>query len=611
MIRDKYMYETRLTFSLAFRVLLSSISFIVIPLIFYAFYTYNRDYDQKLQDIFDEMHLFQKDQILFMTHFEENNLILLSAIRDLIVQIQSESGRPSIDKIDKILNNFSSKENLSANFYLTVNSDASLICRSSSINAYKNIDFANHINLEHIKQTTFVASDPVFGYSLYLVSSITNLKDEIIGVIGMAIPLSKLVIELDTLRNPYKANISIIDSKGKILASTALSRVGLKFSEITKITKIQSVTNGSEFYLNNERRFLTTSPLPGTQTKIALTIPSKALLENLYKAISELTALLIFILIFGGLISYILTLRFAKPLLQLSVVMEKAGHGDLNQRYQKDPIGFEINYLGEKFNEMVNSLISYIEEVKKERAFKEAYQKELQIGRDIQAAILPEKRIDFFELQTAIYFEPAKEVAGDFYDYMIKGDNLFITIADGVGKGISGCLYAFSLRSTLRAAEAIFDNLSEITLKTNTLFCEDTKESGSFVTAFLAKYHGPTKTLSYVNCGHTYPIIKRSAGNIERLETSGIAFGALLFDTVEVKQTTLYQDDFLIFYSDGLTDAQDTTQKLFSEKRLLHLVETCTYNTPHELLELINKEIALFTKGEPQYDDITILILKI
>ncbi len=604
------MYKAKLTLSLAFRVLLSSVAFIVTPLIFYTIYLYNRDYNQKLNDIFNEMHLFQNDQIHFMKHLEESNLNFINAIQQLIVLVQKESGRASLDKLDKILTNFTSSHHLNVNFYLTVNKDSHLICTNSSLKSYENIDFSSYFDLESVKKMSFVAPDPVFGYSLYLVSSIKNTNDEVIGVVGTSIALSKLVYELDTVRSPYGANISIIDAQGKILASTALTRVGYKFSEITHIEKIPSVPNGYEFYLDNERRFLTSTNLVGTHTKIALTIPAKVLLEGLYKTITELSSLLIFILIFGGFISYLLTLRFAKPLSQLSYVMGKIGHGDLNERFHKDPMGFEINYIGEKFNEMVVSLINYIEEVKKERSFKEAYQKELQIGREIQAAILPEKSIDFFQIQTAVYFEPAKEVAGDFYDYMIKDDNLFITIADGVGKGISGCLYAFSLRSMLKTAETIFDDLSEITLKTNTLFCEDTKESGSFVTAFLAKYHGPTKNLSYVNCGHTYPIIKRASGIIERLETSGIAFGALLFNTVEVKQTTLEPNDFLILYTDGLTDAQDNARKLFGEKRLLHLIETCTYTTPQELLQLINKEIALFTKDEPQYDDITILIFK-
>jgi sigma-B regulation protein RsbU (phosphoserine phosphatase) len=252
-----------------------------------------------------------------------------------------------------------------------------------------------------------------------------------------------------------------------------------------------------------------------------------------------------------------------------------------------------------------------MEEVKKERAFKEAYQKELQIGKEIQASLLPPGTIDFHDLKSAIYFQPAKEVAGDFYDWMQKEDNLFITIADGVGKGISGCLYAFDLRSTLRTCETIYDDLSEITIKTNAIFCEDTKESGSFVTAFLAKYQAPTKELSYINCGHNYPILKRGKGHIERLDTPGIAFGVEIFDSVEMKKITLEPNDFIIFYTDGLTDAQNKDRKLFSEKRLINIIETASYNTPDELINLIKLEISLFTKQTDQYDDITILILKI
>ena len=290
--------------------------------------------------------------------------------------------------------------------------------------------------------------------------------------------------------------------------------------------------------------------------------------------------------------------------------MGKIGQGDLTHRFHPDRLGFEINYLGDQFNQMVLSLTNYIEQVKREKAFKEAYQKELQIAREIQQSILPEGTIQFYNTETSLFFKPAKEVAGDFYDWIIKEDTLFITIADGVGKGVSGCLYAFSLRSTLIACETIFNDLSEITIKTNTIFCEDTKETGSFVTAFLAKYHAPSRELTYVNCGHNYPIIKRAGGHIERLETSGIAFGVDLFDTVDVRKTILEPNDYIIFYTDGITDAQDSNHKLFGEKRLISLIETCPYSSPQELLDLINQEIKLFTKDESQYDDMTLLILK-
>jgi sigma-B regulation protein RsbU (phosphoserine phosphatase) len=291
--------------------------------------------------------------------------------------------------------------------------------------------------------------------------------------------------------------------------------------------------------------------------------------------------------------------------------MEKAGKGDLDIRYTPDSAGFEINLLGDQFNQMCISLITYIEEVKRERAFKEAYQKELQIGREIQKSLLPEGNIDFSGIESCIYFQPAKEVAGDFYDWLIKGDEIFLNIADGVGKGISGCLYAFDLRSSLRTLEALYEDLSFIAIQTNATFLEDTKDTGSFVTAFLSKYNRRSKELTYVNCGHNYPILKRKNGITEKLETDGLAFGIDHFEKVEVKKTTLETGDYIIYYTDGLTEAQDINNKLFGEKRLFQLIESNSYKNPKELINLITNEINLFAKDREPYDDITIIAVKI
>ena len=101
------MLKRKLLGSLAFRVLFSSFIFVAFPLTFYAIYSYNRDYDQKLNDIFNEMHLFQKDQLNFMKELEESNLNFLKALHQMILLVTEQSGKTSLDKVDKILNNYS------------------------------------------------------------------------------------------------------------------------------------------------------------------------------------------------------------------------------------------------------------------------------------------------------------------------------------------------------------------------------------------------------------------------------------------------------------------------------------------------------------------------
>ncbi len=618
------MIRRKLFGSLAFRVLFSSLIFIVVPLIFYAIFLSNNEYQEKLDDVFTEMHLYQKDQLNLIVQTNKNNYNFLKALQELINLIIRQSGKPSLDKIDKILTSFVAEENLSAIFYLTITKDSGLVCTNSSLPSYLGINFTQYFDLtrlEPINYKIFIASDPVFKHSLFITLPVKNDQEKIIGFVGMSIALSKLVESLDSSHRPAQSNLSLIDEKGLILASTASSRISKKLileekidskhpEDVIPIKKIPSVPGGYEFHLNKEKRLLTFIIIPETELKIVLTIPANSLLLQLYKNLTKLAILLLFILTFGGLISYLLTLRFAKPLRQLSLVMEKVGTGDLSAKFHPDKMGFEINLLGEQFNQMTLSLVTYIEEVNKERAFKEAYLKELQIGRDIQKSLLPEGKPEFYNIESAFYFQPAKEVAGDFYDWTIKGDDLYITIADGVGKGISGCLYAYDLRSTLKTCENLLSDLDTIAIQTNLIFCEDTKETGSFVTAFLAKYHAPSKELSYINCGHNYPILKKKSGELIHLETRGIAFGVDRFDRVDLRKITLEADDLLIFFTDGLTDAQDTKGRLFGEKKFFELIQSASNQSPSDLLEHITSEIAKFTYQADQYDDMTLFILK-
>ncbi len=599
-----FVFRKKLFGSLAFRVLFTSFIFIIIPLIFYSLVIYNRDYEEKLSDVFEEMHIFQKDQINFILQIEEGALNFLDAFHQLASHIQDKS------ILDVTLKEFVHRSNLSALFHLSVTPNSELVCTSSTFKNYENVNFTPYFDLDTVKtlqDNIFVGRDPIFGYSLFITFPVVNKKEEVTGIIGASISLNTLIKNLMELRSIHKANLSILMKNGEILASSDPSRIGKKFDA----KPISSVNNGFEFYLDHEKRFLTLSQIPYTDTGLALTIPSNAVLTKIYKTLWHLADLLAFILIVGGVLSYLLTLRFAKPLAVLSNVMGKVGAGHLEERFEKDIMGFEINYLGEQFNQMVISLTNYIEEVKRERAFKESYLKELQIGHEIQQSILPEGNIEFSGIRAAVFFQPAKEVAGDFYDWTIKEETLLLTIADGVGKGISACLYSFDLRSVIRAFATMSDDLTVIAEQTNKIFCQDTKETGNFVTAFLALYHKSTRELSFINCGHNYPIVKRGSGKIERLKVDGLAFGVEAFDSVPIKKTTLEPGDFVIFYTDGLTDAQDSARKLFGENRLIEVIEKCSLtSTPEEIIQSIIQEINHFTDGEEQFDDMTLLVFK-
>jgi sigma-B regulation protein RsbU (phosphoserine phosphatase) len=455
---------------------------------------------------------------------------------------------------------------------------------------------------------------------------VQNSQGELIGVIGATVGLDKIVDQLDAVRSAYDTNVSIITKEGKVIATTDSHKMGLQFrlnsqsdkeaalevgSNEIVLKKVAKYENGFSYYFEGETRFGVLNPFPHTDTYMLLSVPANIVLEQMYQYIWHLITLLLFILIVGGIATYLFTLRMAKPMNQLREVMVHVGEGDLETRFQKDPLGFEINYLGEKFNEMVISLVQHIEEANRERASKEAYAKELQIGHEIQQSILPKKEGSFPGIEMEVYFNPAKEVAGDFYDWMIRGNKVILTIADGVGKGVSSALYSFDLRSILRTFAMTEEDIGKIVVETNRLFMDDTKETGSFVTAFVAVFDSDRNTLNFVNCGHNHPIVRHASGSLARLEAKGIAFGVADFESVSVGHVVLIPGDLIVFFTDGISEAQNKKGELFGEKRLEQVIQSTAGKGPREVIQTILKAIDLFIDGADQYDDMTLIVFRI
>lgn len=327
--------------------------------------------------------------------------------------------------------------------------------------------------------------------------------------------------------------------------------------------------------------------------------------------LSHLAILFSLIFIFGGALTYLITRRMAKPLAALSDTMDKVAGGELAARYPKDRMGFEINVLGSHFNKMVNALVFQMESAKKERLAREVLANELRIGHEIQKSLFPKSVPDFPGLDIASGFIPAKEVAGDFYDLFTVGHKLMIVIADASDKGISACLYSLAVRSILRAEASSSLELPEIIRKANALFCLDTEESGTFVTAWVGIYDSRTRVLEYTSCGHPFAVVKRPSGIVEQLATSGIALGVVPFDQVPVASVQLSRGDLVLLYTDGVIEAHDLQEQLYGKKRLLNIIGRMEDPSSQAMVDAIFREVENFSSGAEQHDDMTLLALRL
>ena len=320
------------------------------------------------------------------------------------------------------------------------------------------------------------------------------------------------------------------------------------------------------------------------------------------------------ILVGGSILAFFLTKRMSRPMQNLSRVMGGIQVGHLEMRYKEDPLGYEINQLGTIFNEMVDTLLQKQRLAEEERIKRERYAKELLIGREVQRSLLPKKMPKYPGVELAEVYLPAKEVGGDFYDVFIRGEKneeLALVIADASGKGVRACFYSLGVRSMLRTYAQKYEAVQSVLANTNKLFCQDTGDTGMFVTALVGFYNHESRTLRYYSAGHNPLLIRRVNGETTFVDHLGAALGIEVGEKGGDQSVQLASGDVVVFYTDGITEAHNEQNQLFGEERLVQLVEGCEGQTPSEMIAAILKEVEKFVGDAAQHDDITMLIMKV
>jgi sigma-B regulation protein RsbU (phosphoserine phosphatase) len=236
----------------------------------------------------------------------------------------------------------------------------------------------------------------------------------------------------------------------------------------------------------------------------------------------------------------------------------------------------------------------------------------MEIAGGIQQGFLPESppRIEGVEL--AALNSPAREVGGDFYDFIpVCQDKWGLVIADVSGKGIPAALFMASSRTLVRANAIGNPTASQATRRANDLIVEDDR-ANMFVTLFYSVLDPTRKTLSYVNAGHNPPLMfRRESRDIMLLQAKGIALGVVPNIELEEREISLRKGDVVVLYTDGVTEAVNDREEQFGQQRLIQLVEEGRNLAAQELVTRIQQGVTAFSTGQPQFDDITIMVIKV
>ena len=243
------------------------------------------------------------------------------------------------------------------------------------------------------------------------------------------------------------------------------------------------------------------------------------------------------------------------------------------------------------------------------------YQKvgqELALAWEIQASFLPNTLPDVPGWQLSATLEPARETAGDFYDFIpLPGGRLAILVADVADKGMGAALYMALSRTLIRTYADEYDTQPELVLHAvNRRILRDT-QTDLFVTVFYGILDPASGTLTYSNAGHNPPYVlsAEDGSSVQALVRTGIPLG--IFEDIpwERRDVQLAPGDMLVLYSDGIPEAQDRQGSFFGEERLLETVQASRGCSAQDVREVLLAQVRRFVGDAPQYDDITLMVL--
>jgi serine phosphatase RsbU (regulator of sigma subunit) len=308
--------------------------------------------------------------------------------------------------------------------------------------------------------------------------------------------------------------------------------------------------------------------------------------------------------------AFLLARFLTRPIRTLVRDIRRVGHGDLEHQSEVRSSD-EVGDLARAFNTMTASLHAAQEAKLAQRALEH----DLSVATEIQTRLLPSTVPEIKGLDISAYYVSAKEVGGDYYDFlMIDPEHLGVAIADVSGKGIPGSLVMTMTRSLLRMA-ATGETSPARTVELVNRFLTPDMNQGMFVTLLYFVIDIPTREVRLVRCGHNAPLLYSS--RIEKLihlQPRGIAVGldregSIFRAELQVQRFTLQPGDVLLAYTDGVVEAKNADGADYGDARLKEVFGTHATAGASQVIAEVVKDVARHRHGIEQSDDITLLAI--
>lgn len=494
-------------------------------------------------------------------------------------------------------------------------------------------------------------SDPYIdasGKGLMITCSHSMQEGERAWVAGTDVTLDTINSQVINTQVSERGYALLIDSRGNVISRPGIGSGDRKWDEsftsenllgsgnaaLTSVARemVAGKSGTARVTLGGEEKYIAYAPVKSVNWSLAIVMPvddiiaparktgagiAAATLEtgaHLDQQMDRTRSLFFAIFVILFVIVTILSVMFARiitrPVEELRRGSEAIGNGDLAHRVQIET-GDEFEDLARSFNQMAANLRQHMDELRRTTAEKERYAKELEIAKGIQQSFLPDSAPAIPGIELVAKNVPALEVGGDFYDFIPVGENQWgLVIADVSGKGVPAALFMALSRTLIRASTLVNADPAPSIGHANRMIYADAK-SDMFVTLFYAILDARTMTLDYVNAGHNPPLLLQDkSSDVVLLKAKGIALGVIDEVDLQSVKVDLKPGDVLVLYTDGVTEAINDSEEEFGEERLQDVIAAHRHRPAQEILSAILAAIAAFAGDRPQYDDITIMVLR-
>ena len=378
-----------------------------------------------------------------------------------------------------------------------------------------------------------------------------------------------------------------------------------------KEKKVSSSETDYLMMVNRTPSYLFYAPIKGTDWILVVVVPRVLLdLMGMVVGLFMLAIVLIIILVTFLVCKYVIK-RSARPLKVLADAADMVAQGHFDTQLPSIKYNDEIHQLRDSFENMQQSLATYVEDLKTTTAAKASMENELEIAHGIQMSMLPKTYPAFpYRSDIDIYGQvtPAKAVGGDLYDFFIHDEKLFFCIGDVSGKGVPASLVMAVTRSLFRNIAAHTALPDKMVMALNEAL-SDNNETYMFVTLFVGVLDLQSGHLSYSNAGHDMPLLLTDDEVIVLSCDANVPAGVVPGWKYTCQHLEMNTGTTLFLYTDGLNEAEDIHHNQFGMERMQQTAMNAS-RAPQQCISIMREAVAKFVGNAEQSDDLTMLAIQ-